>query len=143
MAILHDRVVRHELVRAWIESNPATTEACEQGGFVVRELNGNYRVVRWPTGKSNCIEVPCHVGGNRDGLPVVATFHTHPNPPPDYLQEPSLTDIRAVRDDPDLCHPDYEGELVISAEAIYRISRSGMVEYVGGFHELLMISAPG
>ena len=61
----------------------------------------------------------------------MATFHTHPNTGRDYLQEPSETDRRAVRDDPDLKGSDYLGEIVISAEWLYLIKPSGKVEVVG------------
>jgi hypothetical protein len=71
------------------------------------------------------------------GLAIIATFHTHPNPGEEYLQEPGPTDIRAVRDDPDLGHTEYEGEFVISTETIYLISRSGDVTVAGRTDEIL------
>jgi len=70
-------------------------------------------------------------------MPIIATFHTHRNPGPDFQQEPSLTDIRAVRDDPDLRHTDYEGEYIISAKTIYRVRNTGEVEVVGPISALL------
>jgi proteasome lid subunit RPN8/RPN11 len=70
---------------------------------------------------------------------VVATFHTHPNPGPDYQQEPSLTDIRAVRNDPDLSHSDFEGEYVIATQSIYRIERTGRTSTIGDTNLLLRI----
>jgi hypothetical protein len=105
--------------------------AHEEGGFVLRNGDGSLRVERWPRGVQNEIVVPEHPGGVREHLPVVATFHTHPNPGADFQQEPSLTDVRAVRDDPDLSHPDYEGKYVIATESIYLICRDGRVETVG------------
>ncbi len=65
-----------------------------------------------------------------DNRLIVATFHTHPNPEPEFQQEPSLTDIRAVRDDADLNHPAYEGEYVIGLEWIYRVRKNGQVETI-------------
>jgi len=62
-----------------------------------------------------------------DSLEIVASFHTHPNTGSDYLQEPSETDNRAVRDDPDLKGEDYVGEFVISQAVIYLISPTGQV----------------
>lgn len=94
-------------------------------------------VERWPRGAQNRIIVPGHTGGQRDGMTIVATFHTHPNPPPEFQQEPSLTDIRAVRDDSDLTHADYEGEIVIAAESVYIIRKSGKVELVGATSQVL------
>ena len=69
----------------------------------------------------------------------MATFHMHPNPGDNYQQEPSLTDIRAVRDDPDLSQSDYEGEYVIATESIYSISKTGDVVVVGNTNELLKV----
>jgi proteasome lid subunit RPN8/RPN11 len=74
---------------------------------------------------------------------VVATFHTHPNPGSEYQQEPSLTDIRAVRDDWDLNHPDYEGEYVIATEHTYRIPKQGPVATIGETSVVLEIGGPG
>lgn len=67
----------------------------------------------------------------------MATFHTHPNTGPDYLQEPSLTDRRAVMDDPDFRVPGYFGEFVISAEKVYLIKPAGDVEEVMQTEDLL------
>src|SRR5262249_7466958 len=55
----------------------------------------------------------------------------------DYQQEPSPTDVGAVRDDPDLDHPDYEGEYVIATLHTYRIRKDGQVELVGDTRQLL------
>ena len=67
---------------------------------------------------------------------IVATFHTHPNTGSDYLQAPSETDKRAVRDDPDLKGTFYQGELVISHETIYLIAPNGQVSEVGNTQEM-------
>jgi hypothetical protein len=69
----------------------------------------------------------------------VATFHTHPNTGSDYQQEPSLTDIRAVRDDPELGGPEYEGEYVVSEARRYLILRDGTVQDLGETRVLLDI----
>lgn len=76
----------------------------------------------------------------RGTLVILATFHTHPNPGPDFLQEPSLTDIRAVRNDPDLKHAEFEGEYIISAELVYRILSDGRVKVIGETRAVLRIS---
>ena len=70
----------------------------------------------------------------------MATFHTHPNPGSEFQQEPSATDIRAVRDDPDLSHLGYEGEYVIALEWIYLIHRNGLVKMVAETKTLLKIT---
>jgi hypothetical protein len=58
---------------------------------------------------------------------------------PDYEQEPSLTDIRAVQNDPDLNHPQFEGEYVISTKIVYLIPRDGRVEEIAEARSLLSI----
>jgi hypothetical protein len=137
VSVLDDAGVRAQLLRAWEESRPGFQEAHEEGGFVLRAADCSLAVERWPRGPQNQAGVPDHPGGRRGRLLIVATFHTHPNPAPDYQQEPSLTDIRAVRGDPDLRHPEYEGEYVISRETVYRVRPDGNVEAVGETRVLL------
>ncbi|MBI3801813.1 MAG: hypothetical protein HY268_33190 [Deltaproteobacteria bacterium] len=87
-------------------------------------------VVRWPQGDPNSILVPPHPGCTISGNVIVASFHTHPNTGTDFLQEPSETDKRAVRDDPDLQGAAYVGEFVIAQETIYLITPDGQVREV-------------
>jgi hypothetical protein len=122
---------------AWSESEPESEDAHEEGGFVLRNPDGSLGIERWPRGKQNQILVPPHPDGKRDNLSIVATFHTHPNAGPEFQQEPSLTDIRAVRDDPDLVHSDYEGEYVIANQWIYRIEKNGRVQLVVELKDLM------
>ncbi len=129
--ILNDPTVRSALKQAWEDSQPGTTDRHEEGGFIVMNLSGNIEVIRWSMGEQGSIVLPPHPDckiGNKD---IIATFHTHPNTGEDYLQEPSETDKRAVRDDPNLKGKLYEGEIVISAEKIYHISVDGQVSDVG------------
>ncbi len=140
MSVLNDDTIRGLFLRAWQESQPGTPAAHEEGGFVLRNADGSLSVERWPRGVQNQILVPPHPGSKRGDLLIVATFHTHPNPGSEFQQEPSLTDIRAVRDDPDLNHPDYEGEYVIASEWIYRIPKNGQVESVGETKAVLKIN---
>lgn len=135
--ILNDSRIREYLRQSWDNSEVGTDNAHEEGGFVLRAEDGALAVERWPRGLRNEMEVPEHPGGRRNGLLIIASFHTHPNPGPEYQQEPSLTDIRAVRSDPDLRHPEFEGEYVISSEIVYRILPSGIVEELGPTLELL------
>ncbi len=131
VSVLDDDTARGLFLQAWQESQPGSAGAHEEGEFVLRNADGSLEVQRWPVGIRNEILVPPHPGGHRGGRPIVATFHTHPNPGPDYRQEPSLTDVRGVRDDPDLSHPEYEGEYVISADWIYLIRKTGRIELIG------------
>jgi hypothetical protein len=142
MSILDDEGIRGQFLRAWQESQPGTPNAHEEGGFVLCDAGGARVVERWPRGVQNEIVVPPHAGGKRGEHTILATFHTHPNPEPEYQQEPSLTDIRAVRDDPDLSHPEYEGEYVIALEWIYRIDKNGRVETVASTRAILKINEP-
>src|SRR5438552_605781 len=95
---IYDSSVTAALGRAWDDSEPRTPAAHEEGGFVVRTADGDLAVVRWPRGQQNTILVPHHVGCRIGHDDIVASFHTHPNAGPAFLQEPSETDRRAVRD---------------------------------------------
>jgi len=94
------------------------------------------RVVRWPAGEQSGITLPAHPNCSISGSHIVATFHTHPNTAGHYIQEPSETDKRAVRDDPDLKGEFYEGEFVISQAIIYIITPDGRVGTVGATNEI-------
>jgi hypothetical protein len=137
VSVLDHDYVRAQLRAAWHGSQPGTSDAHEEGGFVLRNGDGSLIVEWWPRGSQNQILVPHYAAGQRNGLNIAATFHTHPNPGPDYQQEPSLTDIRAVRDDPELHGPEYEGEYVISSAIVFRVLANGEVEEVGKTIELL------
>lgn len=140
MSVLDDPAVRQALRQAWEESQPAMTAAHEEGGFVLEAVDGSRSIERWPRGLQDQIVVPPHAGGRRAARRIVATFHTHPNPGPEFQQEPSLTDVRAVRNDPDLRFPDYEGEYVIATNLVYRIRPDGVVEEVGARGLILGLS---
>lgn len=129
--ILTNSSVCAELKLAWEESNPGVTGGHEEGGFILKDATGNFSVVRWKTGNQNSIILPPHPGCKIEGTAIVASFHTHPNTGSDYLQEPSETDKRAVRDDPDLKEASYLGEFVISQAKIYWIEPNGQVSEVG------------
>ena len=105
----------------------------------MRSPDGVIQIERWPRGARNQIDVPEHTGGLRGDALIVATFHTHPNPGTDFQQEPGLTDIRSVRNDPDLRHSEYEGEFVISTEQVYLIRPDGSVEVVGATSQVLQL----
>lgn len=137
LSVLDDAAIRGLFLRAWHESQPGTAAAHEEGGFVFRNADGSLGLERWPVGSQNQILVPPHADGRSGDRLIVATFHTHPNPGSDYQQEPSLTDIRGVRDDPDLSNPDYEGEYVISTDRIFVIRKTGRVELVGETNAIL------
>jgi len=126
-AVLSNAKVLSALQKAWIDSNPGVTGGHEEGGFVVKNVDESLGVIRWLKGTQDTIEVPPHAGCKMDNLEIVVPFHTHPNTGGDYLQEPSETDKRAVRDDPDLKGEEFVGEFVISQATIYLVSRTGQI----------------
>jgi hypothetical protein len=137
-SILNNLAVRVAFRQAWEDSQPGPTGGHEEGGFILRDSTGKLSVERWPYGQQNSIEVPPHPGCRINDQDIVATFHTHPNTGSDYLQEPSETDKRAVRDDPHLKETFYQGEFVISSQTMYRITPTGQVSEVGQTKEYLV-----
>ena len=125
--ILNDAVVLAALQQAWLDSNPGVTDGHEEGGFILRKDDGNLRVARWKHGEQDSIDVPPHLNCQFENCEIVATFHTHPNTGSDYLQEPSDTDKRAVRNDRNLKGANYVGEFVISTETIFLVTPAGQV----------------
>jgi hypothetical protein len=130
-SVLSNASVRRALREAWQDSNPGTEEGHEEGGFIVQNAAGNLSVFRWPKGSQSAILVPPHRGCRIDEQSIVASFHTHPGTSSEFLQEPSETDRRAVRDDPDLKGAAYIGEFVVSLAAIYLITPAGHRQEIG------------
>ena len=135
--VLRDTAVRAALTTAWIESVPGATGGHEEGGFVILGPDEKLAMRRWPTGGGNQIQVPPHTGCEVDGRPIVASFHTHPNTGPDFLQEPSETDKRGVREDVELKGKWYVGEFVVSDETVFLLTPAGAVRELGSRAELL------
>jgi hypothetical protein len=125
-----------ELKQAWQDSEPSTSGGHEEGGFIVVDDSGILSAVRWGTGTQNEIVLPQHGSCRVSGKAIIASFHTHPNTGSDFQQEPSLNDVRAVRDDPDLKGEFYLGEFVVSRENIYLIEPSGQVGVIGKTDEI-------
>ncbi len=137
IAILDDSSVLAELKQAWQDSQPGSSGGREEGGFILRDAAGRMGVERWGKGTQATIRLPLHRNCQVGGKDIVASFHTHPNTGQDYLQAPSETDKRAVRDDPDLNGAVYAGEFVISQERIYLIAPTGQVSEIGNTREIL------
>lgn len=136
VTILRNEIVRDVLKHAWDESEPGTANAHEEGGFVVRTSAGDFQVIRWPKGTQKEIRVPVHFGCRFGEEEIVASFHTHPNTSKEFLQEPSETDKRAVRNNPDLKGANYVGEFVISRDTIYLVTPQGQVRELMDTDEL-------
>ncbi len=135
---LNDLTVRAALGQAWQDSQPAVRGGHEEGGFVLRDATGNLNIIRWPKGDQHTIVLPPHPDCRVGEQDIVVTFHTHPNTGSDYVQEPSETDRRAVRDDPNLKGRFYEGELVVSQQKLYLIAPNGEVSEVDNTEEILL-----
>jgi hypothetical protein len=134
--LARDPSVVAELKQAWQDSEPNVSGGREEGGFIVLDDFGVLRAVRWERGTQNEIALPPHGNCLVGGKTIVASFHTHPNTGADFQQEPSLNDIRAVRDDPDLKGEFYLGEFVVSQENVYLIEPSGRVGVIGKTGEI-------
>lgn len=135
--ILSDPVVCKMLKQAWEDSEPGISGGHEEGGFITRTATGELDVVRWLRGNQNSILVPSHPRCRIGECDVVASFHTHPNTGETYLQEPSETDKRAVKYNPNLKGDWYVGEFVISQATLYWISPDGQVGEIGARSLLL------
>ncbi len=131
------------LMQNSIDSQPGVSGGHEEGGFVLRDANGNVSVSRWQQGEQDRIILPTYQDCRFEGQEIIATLHTHPNTGGNYLQEPSETDKRAVRDDPNLKAAFYEGELVISQEKIYLIESNGQVREIGDTRIILQVDLEG
>jgi len=136
IVILTNPVVLAELKRAWQDSQPGVSGGHEEGGFILQDAGGNISVDRWSKGAQDTIILPPRPNGRIGGKDIVASFHTHPNTGSDYLQVPSETDKRAVRDDPDLKGAFYVGEFVVSTDEIYLITPNGQVNEIGNRRDI-------
>ncbi len=128
--VLQNPEIVAELKRAWLDSEPNVSGGHEEGGFIVVDDFGFLSVVRWEKGTQNEIVLPPHRNCFVGGKMIIASFHTHPSTGADFQQEPSFTDIRAVRDDFDLKGESYLGEFVVSQENVYLIEPSGLFSVV-------------
>ncbi len=134
--IVGDQTILAGLKKAWLDSYPNVSGGHEEGGFIVADDFKSLSVVRWTKGTQNEIILPPHKNCFVDGRDIVASFHTHPNTGEDFQQEPSLTDIRAVRDDFDLKGEFYLGEFVISEQNIYLVEPSSEFHIFGQTREI-------
>lgn len=82
--------------------------------------------------QQDIIYVPPHPNCCRNNEEIIASFHTHPNTGPDYLDEPSEADLLAVEDDPALKASYYIGEFVLSESALFLVLPEGGYVVVAG-----------
>jgi hypothetical protein len=135
--ILQSSEIVAKLKQAWQDSEPNVSGGHEEGGFIVVDDFGLLSDVRWQKGTQNEIILPSHPNCSVEGRAIIASFHTHPNTGADFQQEPSLTDVSAIRDDPDLKGEFYLGEFIISQDNVYLIEPSGQISVIGKTGEVL------
>ena len=134
--LLQNNIVKAGIKSAWQGSVPGLTGGHEEGGFILQSSANEIFIQRWSVGIHNQISVPLHDNCRIDENDILASFHTHPNTGTNFLQEPSATDKRAVRDDPNLKGDLYVGEFVIANHMIYLIQPDGEVIEMGSRQDL-------
>ena len=137
MNLLSDPAICAEISRAWRESPPDDpTGRHEEGGFIVRNPDRSHGVERWPRGGQSRIMPPSlDVNNCYNAKMVIATFHTHPNPPVDesgreWEQDTSTSDRRWHR------RRNLRG-FVVSRMFVYEIDVAGRVSLAGNRDEVL------
>lgn len=126
--------VRAAMQQAWVDSRPHDPDnRHEEGGYIVRNPDGTFGVVRWPRGGGSSITPPTRApDGSYGGLPVDGEFHTHPNPDIDeagrtWQESPSPGDLVGVRAE------NYPGDsYVIGHNNVYRVTPAGIDFRIGG-----------
>jgi hypothetical protein len=98
---LTDPAIVAEMSRAWRDSRPNDpANRHEEGGYILLNPDLSYGIERWSRGGQSRIAAPPLDAKNcYNGKVVIATFHTHPNPPVDeagleWEQGPSESDRR-------------------------------------------------
>ena len=137
ITVLDIPLVQQEFRQAWIDSKPGLTGGHEEGGFILKDSSEQLSIEHWVKGSQNEIIVPSHPKGKYNDKEIIATFHTHPNTGTNFQQDPSDTDIRAVKGDSELKTDVYEGEYVITEDIIYKIDKFGNVIQIGKTREIL------
>ncbi|HKQ46691.1 MAG TPA: DUF4329 domain-containing protein [Phycisphaerae bacterium] len=122
-----DSFIKSELARAWRESDlDEPVNRHEEGGYIVMNDEGAWAVERSPPGgQSRVVPPPLDASQRYNGMRVVGTFHTHPNPLIDELgreweQAPSESDRRWHR------RRGIRG-FVISRSMVYEIEPTGAI----------------
>lgn len=127
--------VKSALKKAATDSDIGGAKPVEQGGWILRDpKTGELSVERLPTGKQASVTWPIVKDGKRNGKEIVGSFHTHPNVGSNWKQEPSDTDIQAVKKYPNTFGKDH---YVISQDKIYHIENSGKMTEIGKTYEKL------
>lgn len=137
--LLADPSVVAGMRKAFEESDVGGSEPVEQGGFILRDpQTGKLAVERLPSGHRSSLRYPICPEGTYRGENIVGSFHTHPNTGPDWMQEPSLQDVRLSKENPETMGPH---QFVFSATAAYHIDNEGVVSEIGATAEVLGIES--
>ena len=137
MDLLDDPIIKAALAQAWRDSTPESPKARhEEGGYIVQNADGTTMVILWPAGEGSAILPPMmRPEGWYNGFRVLATFHTHPNPPMDEVgqeweQGPGIADQR--------WHSRRKMRgFVIAQDHVYEIGADGSVQVIGKRKEVL------
>jgi RHS repeat-associated protein len=80
--ITDDPVVRNAFEKAWEDSQAYDPDKRHEEGGWISKQNRKRTIQRWPSGKTKSIVIEPPI------IDPEASFHTHPNPPPEWRQEP-------------------------------------------------------
>ena len=111
------------------DSAGGTADEHEEGGWLIRDQDGDVRVQRWPRGNEDTI-TPDEPNLN-PGEEVFGSFHTHPENP-EFESEPSQADIDSTQttiEDFGLTDS-YEGCFIVNDNAIWHVDTDGNVSQV-------------
>ena len=126
--------VKRGMIKAKNDSNFGSTESHEEGGFILKDKDGNLSVQAWPAGDTDRIVPPNHPDGKVGDKEILGSYHTHPNTRFNYKQEPSQSDINWVKNNPRNAGSEH---FVISEKKIYKIDKQGNVAVVGKTKKVL------
>ncbi len=137
---LSDPSILVEISRAWEDSfADDRISRHEEGGYIVQGDDPSFSVVRFH--KGDALEIaylPLDADNRHEGRKVIATFHTHPNPPEEvtmgilhiYPQVPSYEDIQWHK------NRKLRG-FVISRKLVWEIGVDGTVREIGRREDVL------
>jgi hypothetical protein len=135
--LLKDQVVISAISDAWRNSLADEPDLRhEEGGYIVLNEDRSLSVERWSRGSQSRILPPSlDPNGGYNGKPVLAAFHTHPNPAVDeagreWEQGPSASDRR------------WHGQMklrgfVVGHLFVYEIDPAGSIIVAGKREEVL------
>jgi len=135
--LLAEPAIIAEIKRAWLESQvDDAAKRHEEGGYITLGPDQSLAIERWLRGsQSRILPPPMDRKNCYNGRVVVATFHTHPNPPIDedgqeWEQSPGESDRRWH------ARRGLRG-FVVTRTFVYEIDAMATVTVVGKHNEVL------